>query len=117
MTYKGQNVVTFTDYASFENVAQKGVIEVRKSGEVLSSVEKNEDKNGKIYTPVYAVKGLKNAVYDIIANEDIYTSDGTKRASEGEIVDTVKTNSEGVAKSKELYLGSYKIVEKQHLTV
>lgn len=112
MTYKGQNVVTFTDYASFENVAQKGVIEVRKSGEVLSSVEKNEDKNGKIYTPVYAVKGLKNAVYDIIANEDIYTSDGTKRASEGEIVDTVKTNSEGVAKSKELYLGSYKIVEK-----
>lgn len=66
MTYKGQNVVTFTDYASFENVAQKGVIEVRKSGEVLSSVEKNEDKNGKIYTPVYAVKGLKNAVYDIL---------------------------------------------------
>lgn len=112
LTYKGQNVVTFTDYASFENVAQKGVIEVHKSGEVLSSVEKNEDKNGKIYTPVYAVKGLKNAVYDIIANEDIYTSDGTKRASEGEIVDTVKTNSEGVAKSKELYLGSYKIVEK-----
>ena len=108
ITYAGQSVEVQAIRCNVTNLAQKGTITVSKYGEVLNSV----DENDGVYTPEYAVKSLKNAVYNIIANEDIYTADGTKRASEGEIVDTVTTGEDGTATSKELYLGSYKIVEK-----
>ena len=89
------------------NLAQKGTITVSKSGEVFSSVSEN---NG-LYQPVYAVSGLEGAVYEITAAEDIYTLDGTLRASKGEVVDTVTTGTDGTAKSKELYLGKYEVKE------
>jgi Predicted outer membrane protein len=50
---------------------------------------------------------LEGAVFAIIAKEDIYTADGTLRAVEGEIVDTLTTDYNGYAQSKELYLGNY----------
>ena len=89
------------------NVAQKGTITVSKSGEVFSSV----NEAGGLYQPVYAVRGLKDAVYEITAAEDIYTLDGTLRASKGEVVDTVSTGADGTAVSKELYLGKYEVKE------
>ena len=89
------------------NVAQKGTITVSKSGEIFSSVS---ESNG-LYQPVYAVNGLEGAVYEITAAEDIYTLDGTLRASKGEVVDTVTTATDGTAKSKELYLGKYEVKE------
>lgn len=89
------------------NMAQKGTITVSKSGEVFSSVFKN---NG-LYQPIFAVSGLEGAVYEITAAEDIYTLDGTLRASKGEVVDTVTTGADGTAKSKELYLGKYEVKE------
>lgn len=39
------------------------------------------------------------------------TQDGTLRAGAGEVVDTVTTDEEGNAETKELYLGKYKVVE------
>ena len=89
------------------NLAQKGTITVSKSGEMFSSVSEN---NG-LYQPVYAVGGLEGAVYEITAAEDIYTLDGTLRAEKGEVVDTVTTDADGTAKSKELYLGKYEVRE------
>jgi uncharacterized surface anchored protein len=89
------------------NVAQKGTITVSKSGEVFSSV----NEAGGLYQPVYAVRGLEGAVYEITAAEDIYTLDGTLRASKGEVVDTVTTGADGTAVSKELYLGKYEVKE------
>lgn len=64
-----------------------------------------------IYQPVYEVKGLAGAVYEITAAEDIITPDGTLRYAKGEVVDTVTTDENGLAKSKELYLGRYTVVE------
>ena len=64
-----------------------------------------------MYQPVYAVRGLEGAVYEITAAEDIYTLDGTLRASKGEVVDTITTGKDGTAKSKELYLGKYEVKE------
>lgn len=90
-----------------ENVAQKGTITVSKSGEVFSSVT----EAGGMYQPVFAVGSLEGAVYEITAAEDIYTLDGTLRASKGEVVDTVTTGADGTATSKELYLGSYEVKE------
>ena len=89
------------------NVAQKGTITVSKSGEVFSSV----NETGGLYQPVYAVRGLEGAVYEISAAKDIYTLDGTLRASKGEVVDTVSTGADGTAVSKELYLGKYEVKE------
>ena len=89
------------------NMAQKGTITVSKSGEVFSSVNEADG----LYQPVYTVSGLENAVYEITAAEDIYTLDGTLRASKGEVVDTVTTGADGTAVSKELYLGKYEVKE------
>ena len=90
-----------------ENVAQKGTITVSKSGEVFRSVT----EAGGMYQPVFAVGSLEGAVYEITAAEDIYTLDGTLRASKGEVVDTITTGADGTATSKELYLGKYEVKE------
>ena len=89
------------------NAPQKGVISILKTGEVFATVV----QNGEIYTPVYEVRGLAGAVYQIIAAEDIVTPDGTVRYEAGTVVDTVTTDDTGLAKSKELYLGKYKVLE------
>lgn len=90
------------------DVAQKGVINITKTGEIFSSVEEN---NG-VYTPKYSVGNLKGAVFEIYAAEDITTLDGTVRYEQGTLVDTITTDDDGVAKSKELYLGKYTVIEK-----
>ena len=89
------------------NMAQKGTVTVTKSGEVFSTVA--GDKG--LYQPIFSVGNLEGAVYEITAAEDIYTLDGTLRASKGEVVDTVTTGKDGTAKSKELYLGKYEVKE------
>ena len=90
-----------------ENVAQKGTITVEKTGEIFSTVA--GDKG--LYQPIFSTSGLEGAVYEITAAEDIYTLDGTLRASKGEVVDTITTGADGTAKSKELYLGRYEVRE------
>ena len=94
------------------NMAQKGTISVEKTGEAFFgvSVSGEEDKD-VIYQPVYKVKGLVGAVYEITADEDVITPDGTLRYHKGDVVDTVTTDEDGTAKSKELYLGKYTVVE------
>ena len=90
------------------DVAQKGVINITKTGEIFSSVEENKG----VYTPKYSVGNLKGAVFEIYAAEDITTLDGTVRYEQCALVDTVTTDDDGVAKSKELYLGKYTVIEK-----
>ena len=100
-----ESAVTIVEVTK-ENTAQKGVIKISKTGEVFASVVEKE-----VYQPIYAVQGLPGAIYEIIAAEDIYTLDGTLRASSGEVVDTVTTDENGMAESKALYLGKYQIRE------
>ena len=90
-----------------EDMPQKGVIKVSKTGEMFASVM----QAGDIYQPVYEVQGLPGAVYEITAAEDIYTPDGTLRYAKGTVVDTVTTGADGTATSKALYLGKYEIRE------
>ena len=103
------------------NLAQKGVIEITKTGEIFSSVGVLGggyiDENGNevafpiTYSPIYENGNLANAVFQIYAAEDIVTLDGTVRAVKGELVDEITTTENG-AKSKELYLGKYTVIEK-----
>ena len=91
-----------------KDMAQKGVINITKTGEIFSSVEENKG----VYTPKYSVDNLKGAVFEVYAAEDITTLDGTVRYDQGSLVDTITTDDDGVAKSKELYLGKYTVIEK-----
>lgn len=94
------------------NMAQKGTISVEKTGEVFFGVNvTGEEDKEAIFQPVYKVKGLADAVYEITADEDVITPDGTLRYHKGDVVDTVTTDEDGFAKSKELYLGKYTVVE------
>lgn len=90
-----------------EDMPQKGVIKVSKTGEVFSSVAESDG----VYQPVYEVQGLLGAVYEITAAEDVYTPDGTLRYAAGEVVDTITTDETGSAQTKPLYLGKYEIRE------
>ncbi|HHZ05874.1 MAG TPA: Cys-Gln thioester bond-forming surface protein [Clostridiales bacterium] len=94
------------------NMAQKGTISIEKSGEVFFGVSvSGAEGEDTIYQPLYQLAGLPGAKYEIRAAEDIITPDGTLRASKGELVDTIITDSDGLAESKELYLGSYEVKE------
>lgn len=104
-----------------KNTPQKGTITVEKTGEIFSNVMAigvgYTDENGNdvvlptIYQSEYSVSGLSDAVFEIYADEDITTTDGTVRAKKDELVATLKTNSKGTAISKQLYLGKYRVVE------
>lgn len=100
-----QTVITVEKH----NIAQKGRILVKKSGEVFTSVAETDG----IYQPVYAVTGLPGAVYAVYADMDITTPDGTIRAKEGERVGTIETGPGGLGLSGLLYLGRYRLVEEQ----
>lgn len=101
-----ENAVTVVEVTK-PNTAQKGVIRISKSGEVFFSVTEADG----IYQPVFTVKGLAGAVYELTAAEDIITPDGTLRYAAGEVVDTVTTDETGLAESKPLYLGKYEVRE------
>lgn len=116
-----ENGVTIVK-AEKKNTPQKGTITVEKTGEIFSNVTAigggYTDENGNdvalptIYQPEYSVNGLAGAVFEIYADEDITTPDGTVRVKKDELVATLKTNTKGTATSKQLYLGKYRVVEK-----
>ncbi|MBP3380427.1 MAG: TonB-dependent receptor [Ruminococcus sp.] len=89
------------------DTAQKGKISVQKTGEIFSSVSENDEK----YTPVFEEKGLENAVFQVIAAEDIITPDGTVRAKTGDVLAELVTDENGYAESDLLYLGKYEVKE------
>lgn len=105
-----------------KDMPQKGTIEIGKTGEVFYSVGVlgggYVDENGNeitfpiTYQPLYEVKGLPGTIFQIYAAEDITTLDGTVRTYQGELVDEITTDKDGKAKSKELYLGKYTVIEK-----
>ena len=90
------------------NTPQKGTITVGKAGEVFSSVTETDG----VYQPVYDNAGLAGAVYEVYADEDIVTLDGTVRAEKDDLVAIIETGSDGFGTSIPLYLGNYRIVEK-----
>lgn len=54
---------------------------------------------------------LEGAEFEVKAAEDIVTPDGTVRAAAGTIIDTITSNQNGIAETKELYLGKYEVIE------
>ena len=54
---------------------------------------------------------MSGAVFELYADEDITTPDGTVRVKKDTLVATLKTNEKGTATSNELYLGKYRVIE------
>lgn len=104
-----------------KNTPQKGTITVEKTGEIFSNVTAvgggYTDENGNdvtlptIYQPEYSISGLSGAVFEIYADENITTPDGTVRYTKDTLVDAITTVEKGTATSKQLYLGKYRVVE------
>lgn len=88
-----------------KDMSVKGKVNVEKTGEVLVDFV-----DGKF---IYEEKGLPNAKYEIFAREDILdpSNDGTVIYKKGTVVDTIITNAEGKATSKELPLGEFSVRE------
>ena len=88
-----------------KDTSVKGKVNIEKRGEVLVGFE-----NGQF---IYEERGLQGAKYEIFARENILapSNDGTILYKKGTVVDTVITNTNGQAVSKELPLGEYSIRE------
>ena len=95
-----------------QDFPQKGNIIVYKTGEYFQGVEVNSSETeGTIYKPVYEKGYMEGAEFEIYAEKDIYTPEGTLRYKKGQVVDKIRTNPEGIAKSCSLYLGTYLVKE------
>lgn len=105
-----ENGVTIVK-AEKKNTPQKGTITVEKTGEIFSNVTSSGEEV-LLYQPEYSVNGLSGSVFEIYADVDIKTPDGTVRVKEDTLVDTVITGTNGKATSNEFYLGKYRVVEK-----
>ena len=97
-----EEIITVTKY----NQPQKGKVKILKTGEVFSSVVKNDD----LYIPQYKTQGLPNTSYLIYADENIHLNHELKHKKDDYIA-TITTNESGIAELNNLYLGQYRAVE------
>ena len=95
-----------TSTVTFNNILKKGQIKLQKNGEMFASVTEEDG----IYTPVYELMALPDAEFNIIADDDIQVGNSV-RYSKDDIVETITTDHTGVAISRPLYIGKYRIEE------
>lgn len=92
LAYADQETPLVEALAEFPDKPQKGVIVLRKHDS-------------------YSAGPVQGAVYEVRAAVDVSTPDGTVRYRKGEVVSTLETDEEGVARTGELYLGTYEVAE------
>ncbi len=97
--------------ANVDNMPQKAVVEVLKTADQFTKVESKNTEYGEVKTPIFEKVGLKGVEFELIAAEDITTPDGTVRYTNGQVVSTVVTGEDGIARTEEVYLGKYKLRE------
>lgn len=110
-TVSENGAVNHTITVGFHNEVAKGKIKIEKIGELLTGADTKETDYGIQYIPQYEKRRLDGAVFEIIAMENIGTPDGTVYYHAGQKVDEIVTQN-GIAISKELYLGKYIVKEK-----
>lgn len=108
----GENAELITDNeygilfeTKFKNKQVKGQVEINKLGEELV-IEDNSYHYEEIK--------LDGVTYDLYANEDIISADGTKIYNKGDLIGTYEVK-DGYLKIDRLYLGKYFLLEKSTL--
>lgn len=86
-------------------------LKINKTGKSFSGIEIEESEYGEVNTPVFSERGLSDVVFELYAKEDIKTSDGTVRFTNGQLVNTLTTVN-GTVISGRLYPGKYTLKEK-----
>ena len=91
--------------AEFKNTPKRGRVEITKTGKGLTGFANNRF--------VWSDVNLSGAVYEIHADEDIYSLDnyGTLIHAKDDLIGTLTTDSSGLAAMDNLYLGKYYLVE------
>ena len=92
LAYKDQTTEIVYGDVTVPNQPAKGQIEILKKDEETGNL-------------------LSGTEFTVTVAEDITTPDGTVRAEKGTVVDTIVTDTTGIARSKELYLGKYVVKE------
>ena len=96
---------------SWENTPVRGSLEITKEGESLTDF-----KNGEF---IWENKPLKGAEFNVFAKEDIYTFDNSKGVSgkrslyyrKNQLIETITTGEDGKAKTSNIPVGNYYLVE------
>ena len=112
---------TITDTAEIQKVEMKddvpiGRIIINKKGEFLSEVSWNDMVAGAMDSIWgYVTGSLKDVTFEIYAREDIKAADGESDDyyKKDELVATIKTDELGIARTDDLPLGKYYVVEKE----
>ena len=86
---------------------------VKKTSERTELIVREGVPKGRINVKKISPNGesLGDAVFQIIAAENIYSAAGMELMKAGTIADTVVTDEKGTATSKELYVGKYTVKE------
>ena len=129
--YIAEKLLVDTEYIYREVKAPEGYLAaedvhftVKNTDKIQSVRMDDENAMGKIRivkTDCQTKERLNGAVFEIRAAEDIVTPDGTLHLEKGDLADTIVTgqgedlgeNGDGMAYSKELFLGKYVLKEKQ----
>ena len=93
------------------NDLKKGKISIEKTGIQFITADISGTEHGNLYAPVFEERPLEGAEFDIVAKTDIFTADGTKVVSAGEIVGHLITVIDGKAESDLLFLAEYYLIE------
>ena len=109
--YPASDVKEVSFMNSWENTPVRGSLEITKEGESLTDF-----KNGEF---IWENKPLKGAEFNVFAKEDIYTFDNSKGVSgkrslyyrKNQLIETITTGEDGKAKTSNLPVGNYYLVE------
>lgn len=99
-----------------EDAVPVGRIVISKTGEFVDSVTWNQMVAGAMEAVFGYVSGsLKEVVFEVYAAEDIRAADGVSENyyAKDELVATLTTDSLGYARSEDLPLGKYYVIEKK----
>ncbi len=99
-----------------EDAVPVGRIVISKTGEFVNSVTWNEMVTGTLEGIFGYVSGsLQQVVFEVYAAEDIHAADGVSEDyyQKDELVATITTDALGYARTEDLPLGKYYVVEKK----
>lgn len=108
--YNVKLVASKTTTTTVPDKEQLGELTVYKEGQVLAGADVSE--NGTVFQ--YENRRQKDAVYNVYAGEDIFSADGAKIYSKGDLVkENLSTDENGACILKNLHLGTYVVKEMQ----
>ena len=93
------------------NELKLGKLTVLKQGEQLVGYTQDEVGSYIVSQPLYELRGLPGAKFNVLAGQDIYNVYGKRIHQKGDLMDTITTGEDGKATTKLLPLARYELIE------